>query len=106
MNKVLLLGTVDKEPDVRYVDKGICVAQLTLRTTEKKLSQGNAEQNDITEYHRVVLWRELGEIVEKEVHSDDTIYVEGTLHYRSYTDRSGQSHHIVEVWANSLELIH
>lgn len=106
MNKVLLLGTVDKEPEVRYVDKGICVAQLTLRTTDKKLSRNETEaSNQVTEFHRIVLWRELAEIVEREVHMNDTLYVEGALHYRSYTDKAGIAHHIVEVWANSLEKI-
>lgn len=106
MNKVLLLGTVENEPEIRYVDKGVCVAQLTLRTTDRMLIKNEGGENqEVIEFHRVVLWRELGELVEKYVHANDVINVEGKLHYRSYSDHSGLTHHLVEVWASSFEKI-
>ena len=63
MNKVMLIGNVGKEPDIRYMDQGVCVASVTLATTERgyKLQSG-AEVPDRTEWHNVVLWRDCGEV--------------------------------------------
>lgn len=106
MNKVMLIGRVDKTPEVRYVDKGICVANLTLQTTERgAILPDGTQKPDINEWHRIVLWRQLGEIVEQNVHEGDRLYVEGKLHYRTYTDQSGTSHRLVEIWAESLEIL-
>lgn len=105
INKVLLLGHVGKEPDVRYVDKGVCVAQVRLATTERayKLQDGT-EVPERTEWHNIVLWRKLAEIVEKYVHTGDMIYVEGRIQSRSYEDKQGITRYITEVWADDLKL--
>ena len=84
VNKVILLGYVGKEPDVRYVSQGVCVAQLTLATKDRayKLQDGT-EVPERTEWHNILLWRKLAETVEKYVHKGDLIYVEGRLSTRS-----------------------
>lgn len=106
MNKVLLIGTVDKEPDVRYVDVGVCVASLTLCTTDRGATLPDGTQlADHNEWHRVVCWRKLGEVVEQQVHQGQKLYVEGKLHHRSYVDKSGATRYVVEIWADSLELL-
>lgn len=106
MNKVMLIGNVGKEPDVRYVDRGVCVASILLATRERgyKLKDGG-EVPDRTEWHNVVLWRGLAEIVEKYVHKGDKLYIEGQLHTRSYDDRNGQKKYITEIWADSMEML-
>ena len=105
VNKVILLGYVGKKPDVRYVDKGVCVAQLVLATTERGYKmQDGTEVPERTEWHNVLLWRQLAETVDKYVDKGDLIYVEGKISTRSYEDKKGITRYITEVWADKLEL--
>ncbi len=106
MNKVMLIGNVGKEPEIRYVDNGVCVASVVLATTERgyKLQSG-AEVPDRTEWHNIVLWRGLAETVEKYVHKGDKLYVEGKIHTRSYDDKNGVKRYVTEVWADALEML-
>ena len=105
VNKAILLGYVGKDPDVRYVDQGVCVAQLRLATTERGYTlQNGTEVPDRTEWHNVIFWRKLGETVEKYVHKGDLIYVEGKIQTRSYDDRQGITRYITEIWAVRLDM--
>ncbi|MBR6030564.1 MAG: single-stranded DNA-binding protein [Bacteroidaceae bacterium] len=106
MNKVMLIGNVGAEPEVKYIDQGVCVASLRLATTERgyKLQNGT-EVPDRTEWHNVVLWRRLAEIVENYVHKGDKLFIEGQIHSRSYDDRNGIRHNVVEIWAESMEML-
>ena len=106
MNKVMLIGNVGKDPDVRWVDQGVCVASLSLATTERgyKLQNGT-EVPDRTEWHNVVLWRGLAETVEKYVKKGDKLYIEGKIHSRSYDDRNGVKRYVTEIWADSMEML-
>lgn len=104
MNKVILMGRVDKEPEVRYVDKGVAVANVTLCTTEPGVTLPDGTQRpEHNEWHRVILWRALAEFVELNVHEGDRLLVEGKLHHRSYTDRQDITRYVTEVWAETLE---
>lgn len=106
MNKVMLIGNVGKEPEVRYVDSGVCVASVRLATKERGYKQADgSEVPDRTEWHNVILWRRLAEVVEKYVHTGDKLFIEGQLHTRTWDDRNGIKRSIVEVWADSLELL-
>ena len=106
MNKVMLIGNVGVEPEIRYVDAGVAVASVRLATTERgyRLPNGT-EVPDRTEWHNVVLWRQLAETVEKYVHKGDKLYIEGKIHTRSYDDRSGQKRYVVEIWAEAMEML-
>lgn len=106
MNKVMLIGNVGKDPEIRYVDQGVCVASVALATTERgyKLQNGT-EVPDRTEWHNVVLWRKLAETVEKYVHKGDKLYIEGKITTRSYDDRNGVKRYITEIWADSMEML-
>lgn len=105
VNKVILLGYVGKEPDVRYVDKGVCVAQLVLATKERGYKmQDGTEVPERTEWHNILLWRQLAETVDKYVHKGDLLYVEGKISTRSYEDKKGITRYVTEVWADKLEL--
>ena len=105
VNKAILLGYVGKEPDVRYVDQGVCVAQVRMATTERGYTlQNGTEVPERTEWHNVICWRKLGETVEKYVHKGDLIYVEGKIPTRSYDDRQGITRYITEIWADDLKL--
>lgn len=106
MNKVMLIGNVGRDPEVRYVDQGVCVASLTLATTERgyKLQNGT-EVPDRTEWHNVVLWRGLAETVEKYVKKGDKLYIEGKIHSRSYDDKNGVKRYVTEIWADAMEML-
>ena len=82
MNKVMLIGNVGKDPEVRYVDQGQPVARLSLATTERGYTLQNGTQvPDRTEWHSVICWHKLAEIVERFVHKGDKLYIEGRIHY-------------------------
>ena len=106
VNKVILLGHVGKEPEVRYVDQGVAVAQVRLATSERGYTLPNGTQvPERTEWHNVILWRKLAETVEKYVHTGDFIYVEGKIQTRSYEDKQGMTRYITEIWADELKLM-
>ncbi len=106
VNKVILLGNVGKDPDVRYLDTGIAVASLSLATTERGYTLANGTQvPERTEWHNLVLWRGLAEIAEKYVHKGDKIYVEGKIKSRSYDDQNGVKRYITEIFVDQLEML-
>lgn len=106
LNKVMLIGNVGQDPEVRYVDQGVAVAQIRLATSERAYTLTNGTQvPERTEWHTVLLWRNLAETVEKYVHKGDRLYVEGKLRYRTYDDRNGIRRTVVEVWADNMEML-
>ena len=106
MNKVMLIGNVGKDPEVRYVDRGQAVARLTLATTERGYTlQNGTRVPDRTEWHNVILWQKLAEIVERYVHKGDKLYIEGRIHYASYDDKQGKRQYYTEIWADNMEML-
>lgn len=106
MNKVMLIGNVGKEPDVRYYDKDQAVAAFPLATTERGYTlQNGTKVPDRTDWHNIVLYRGLAKIAERYVHKGDKLYVEGRLHYRSYDDKKGMKHYVTEIYADNMELL-
>ena len=106
LNKVMLIGNVGKEPDVRYLDNGVAVASLTLATTERGYRlQNGTDVPERTEWHNIVLWRGLAETVEKYVHKGDKLFIEGKIRSRSYDDQNGVKRYITEIWRCCLPVI-
>ncbi|MDY4891418.1 MAG: single-stranded DNA-binding protein [Prevotella sp.] len=106
MNKVMLIGNVGQEPEVRYVDAGVAVAKLTLATTERGYTLQNGTQvPDRTDWHRIILWKRLAEVAEKYVHKGDKLYIEGRLRYSTYDDKNGIRHNLTEIWAENMEML-
>jgi single-strand DNA-binding protein len=106
LNKVMLIGYVGKEPEVRYIEEGVATAVVSLATSTRGYTLPNGTVvPERTEWHRVLLWRKQAELVEKYVHTGDKLYVEGELRTRSYTDKQGRTHNVTEIWANSIELL-
>uniref|UniRef100_A0AB33JB68 Single-stranded DNA-binding protein n=1 Tax=Prevotella sp. GTC17260 TaxID=3236796 RepID=A0AB33JB68_9BACT len=106
MNKVMLIGNVGKEPDVRYYDSDQAVAQFPLATTEKGyVLQNGTQVPDHTDWHNIIMWKGLAKVAEKYVHKGDKLYIEGRIRYRSYDDQKGQRRYVTEVMAENMELL-
>ena len=106
VNKVILIGNVGKDPDVRYLDSGVAVATFSLATTERGYTLQNGTQvPDRTEWHNIVLWRGLAQTAEKYVHKGDKLYIEGKIKSRSYDDQNGIKRTIVEIFADNMEML-
>ena len=106
VNKAIILGYLGKDPEVRYVDKGVAVAQLTVATSEPAYTLESGTQVPArTDWHNVVLWRQAAEFAEKYVHKGDLVYVEGRIKTRSYEDKKGITRYITEIWGDTFELV-
>ena len=106
VNKVILIGNVGKDPDVRYLDSGVVVATFSLATTERGYTLQNGTQvPDRTEWHNIVLWRGLAQTAEKYVRKGDKLYIEGKIKSRSYDDQNGIKRTIVEIFADNMEML-
>ena len=106
INKVILLGHVGKDPDVRYLDGGIAVATFPLATTERGYTLPNGTNvPERTDWHNIVLWRGLAQLAEKYVHKGDKLYIEGKLRPRSYDDQNGVKRYITEIFADNMEML-
>ena len=106
MNKVMLIGNVGQDPQIRYIDQNVCVAQIRLATTEKGYTLQNGTQvPDRTEWHTVIFWRKQAELIEKYVKKGDKLYVEGKLQTRTWDDKQGIRHQAVEIMAENMEFI-
>lgn len=102
VNKWIGIGNLGKDPEVKHLESGM-VANFTLATTEKyKNKQG--EQVSNTEWHNIVAWNKLAEIVEKYIRKGDRIYVEGKLKTRNY-EKDGQKHYVTEIFADTIQML-
>lgn len=106
MNKVMLIGNVGKDPDVKYYDADQAVAQFPLATTERGYQlQNGTRVPDRTDWHNIVMWGNLAKIAERYVHKGDKLYIEGKIRYRYYDDKNGQRRFVTEVYADNMEML-
>ena len=103
VNKVILLGNVGKDPEVRHMDNNLVVARFPLATSERWTKDGNRTEH--TEWHNIVMWRGLAEIAEKYVRKGSALYIEGRLRSRSYDDKDGVKRYMTEILADAMKLI-
>ena len=106
MNKVMLIGNVGQEPDVRYFEQDQAVAQVRLATTERGYTLQNGTQvPDHTDWHNLVFYRQLAKIVERYVHKGDKLYVEGRIRYRMYDTQKGERRYVTEIYVDNMEML-
>ncbi len=106
VNKVILIGNVGKDPEVRYLDNHVAVATITLATSDRAYTLQNGTQvPERTEWHNLVLWRGLAETAEKFVHKGDKLYVEGKIRTRNYDDQNGIKRYVTEIVVDSMEML-
>jgi single-strand DNA-binding protein len=103
-NKVILIGNAGKDPEIRHLDSGVAVVTLPVVTSERVKDRNN-EWREISEWHNVVFWRALAEMVEKYVRKGSQILVEGKLRNRSWEDQNGQKKYATEVVAETLKVL-
>lgn len=106
VNKVILIGHLGKDPDVRYLDNGVAVATFSFATSERAfMTSGGTQVPERTEWHNIVLWKGLAQTAEKYLHKGDKLYIEGKIRSRSYDDQSGVKRTVVEIFADSMEML-
>ncbi len=106
LNKAMLIGNLGADPEVRYIENGVCTATIRLATTQKGYTLPNGTSvPDRTEWHRIILWNKLAEVVEKYVHKGDKLYIEGEIRTRNYVDSKGITRYVTEIWASNMEML-
>ena len=106
VNKVLLIGNVGRDPEVRYINNDTRVANFTLATTERGFTtRAGTVVPEKTEWHNIVLWRGLAEVAEKYIRKGSKVFIEGKITSRSYEDKTGVKRYITEILAENLELL-
>lgn len=105
INKAILVGNVGRDPEVRYLDKNVAVANFTLATTERGYTMQNGNQvPDRTEWHNIVAWRGLAELAEKYIRKGTQLYVEGKIQTRSW-EKDGTKRYTTEIIADTIQLL-
>jgi single-strand DNA-binding protein len=105
VNKVILVGHLGADPDMRYMPNGDAVATLRLATTEQWKDKASGEKKEATEWHRVVLWRRLGEIAGQYLKKGAQVYIEGSLKTRKWQDKEGQDRYTTEIQCNEMKML-
>ena len=105
VNKVILIGNLGADPEVRYTPDGAPVANFNLATSESWNDRTSGEKQERTEWHRLVVWRKLAEIAGQYLKKGSKIYIEGKLQTRSWEDQSGQKRYTTEVVVNELQML-
>jgi single-strand DNA-binding protein len=105
VNKVILIGNLGKDPEVRHFENGGVLAAFPLATSESYTDRQTGEKREHTDWHDVVLWRGLAEVAEKYLRKGTKIYVEGKLKKRSYQDRDGNTRYTTEVVGDEMTIL-
>lgn len=104
VNKVILIGNLGKDPEVRYLEGGIAVANFPIATTET-FRDKNGGKKEQTEWHQVVMWRRLAEVSEKYLRKGQQVYIEGKIRSRSWTDKDGNKRYTTEIFGDVLTIL-
>lgn len=104
VNKVILVGRLGKDPEVRNLENGATVANFTMATSETYKDKTTGEKKEITDWHNIVLWRGLAEITQKYLHKGDMIYVEGKLRTRSW-EKDGVTRYTTEIIGDNMTML-
>lgn len=104
VNKVILVGRLGKDPEVRNLENGATVANFTMATSESYKDKTTGEKKEVTEWHNIVLWRGLAEIAAKYLHKGDMIYVEGKLRTRSW-EKEGVTRYTTEIVGDNMTML-
>ena len=104
VNKVILVGNLGKDPEVKYLDSGVAVANFSLATTENYKNK-EGEKVSQTEWHNIVLWRGLAEVAEKYLKKGASVYVEGKIKTRKWEDKEGITRYSTEILGDNMTML-
>ena len=104
VNKVILIGNLGKDPEVRHLDNGISVANFSLATTESYTNKQGERVNQ-TEWHNIVLWRGLADVAEKYLKKGNSVYVEGKISTRKWEDKEGNTRYSTDIIADKMTML-
>jgi len=104
VNKVILVGRIGKDPEVRHLESGASVANFSVATSETYKDRNTGERREQTEWHNVVLWRGLADIAEKYLHKGDMVYIEGKLRTRSW-EKDGVTRYTTEIVGDNMNML-
>lgn len=105
INKVILVGNVGKDPEVRTLESGAKVAKLSLATTERIYNKDTQQATENTEWHTITLWGTLADVVDKWVGKGSQLYIEGSIHTREWSDQSGAKRYTTEIKCKELKML-
>ena len=105
VNKVILVGNLGKEPEVRFTPEGNAIANVVVATSESWRDKTSGDVQDRTEWHRIVFFSRLAEIVGEYLHKGSKIYIEGSLRTRKWTDRDNNERYTTEIVANEMHML-
>ncbi len=105
LNKVMIIGNLGAEPEIRFTAGGSPIANFSIATSETWRDKQSGEQQEKTEWHRVVIFGKLAEIVQQYVHKGSKIYIEGRLQTNKWQDKSGQDRYTTEIIANEMQML-
>jgi single-strand DNA-binding protein len=105
INKVILIGRLGSDPEVRYTPSGVAVANFNIATSEEWKDKDSGEKKERTEWHRIVAWRKLGEICGEYLSKGKQVYIEGRLQTRDWEDRDGNKRYTTEIVASDVQFL-
>ena len=105
LNKAILIGNLGADPEIRSTNSGTRVATLSIATSRQWTNRSSGQQEEKTEWHRVVCWDKLADIIERYVKKGDRVYIEGQIEYRKYEDRDGVTKWSTEIRARELIML-
>ena len=105
VNKVILVGNVGVDPEVRTTESGVKVARVRLATTERIYNRQTNENTELTEWHTITLWRGLADVVDRYVRKGSQLYIEGRLRTREWTDKDNIKRYSTEIMADEMKLL-
>lgn len=105
INKVIIVGNLGRDPEVRYTTDNSAIANVSIATTDRYKDKHSGEQKEITEWHRVVFFNRLGEIAAEYLKKGSQVYIEGKLRTRKWTDKDGAEKYTTEIIADQLQML-
>jgi single-strand DNA-binding protein len=104
INKVILIGNLGADPELRYTQSGVAVASFNVATSERWKDK-DGQQQEQTEWHRIVAWRQLAEICNEYLHKGSRVYIEGKLQTRKWQDQNGNDRYTTEIVAREMKML-
>ena len=105
INKVIIVGFLGNAPEIRTIPNGDAVANISVATSESWTDKNTGEKKEVTEWHRIVIYRKLAEIAAQYLHKGSQVYVEGRLKTRKWQDNNGQDRYTTEIQGDNLQML-